>query len=101
MRNVHECQTLVTRADTLANVELYLNNHHDQYHFREVDGNPMAKVESCRRNQNSFKNHQKLKKEINKNDKKLSETKFPKPELPSIATSSSPLFIRNPSARMC
>ena len=33
MINVQECQTLVTRADTLANVELYLNNHHDQYHW--------------------------------------------------------------------
>ena len=32
--------------------------------------------------------------------KKLTETKFPKPELPSIATSSSPLFIRNPLAQL-
>ena len=33
MRNVHECQTLVTRADRYANVDLYLNNHRDQYYW--------------------------------------------------------------------
>ena len=33
MRNVHECQTLVTRADCYANVDLYLNNHREQYYW--------------------------------------------------------------------
>ena len=33
MRNIHEVQTMVTRADVLANVELYPNIHCDQYHW--------------------------------------------------------------------
>ena len=33
MRNIHECQMLVTRADILSNVEFYLLGHKDHYHW--------------------------------------------------------------------
>ena len=33
MKNVHECQMLVTRADCYANVDLYLNQHKDHYYW--------------------------------------------------------------------